>query len=121
MSRTVYALVDDLLFASKLDTASKGAGVAVVCCLSRDDLLAKARERAPDLIVLDLNAGHLGPVELLGDLAGDDDLGSIPTVGYCSHVDRDIIEAAEAAGCGTVLPRSAFTERLLDILKGEPL
>lgn len=119
MSRTVYALVDDLLFASKLDTASRGAGATVVCCLSRDDLVAKARENTPDLIVLDLDAEHLEPIELLGDLAADGALASIPTVGYCSHVDIHIMEAADEAGCGAVLPRSAFTENLLAILQGQ--
>lgn len=120
MGRTVYALLDDLLFGSKLDTASKGAGAEVVLSVSRDDLLAKARERAPDLIVLDLNAGHLGPTELLRELTADGALAPIPTVGFCSHVDLHIMEEAKAAGCGQVLPRSAFTEHLLDILKGEP-
>ncbi len=120
MGRTVYALVDDLLFASKLATASRGAGATVVCCLSRDDLVAKARENTPDLIVLDLNAEHLEPIELLGDLVADGALAPIPTVGYCSHVDTHLIEAAEGAGCGAVLPRSAFTENLLAILQGQP-
>jgi hypothetical protein len=40
----------------------------------------------------------------------------IPTVGYVSHVQTELIEAARRAGVGEVLARSAFNERLPEIL-----
>ena len=43
-------------------------------------------------------------------------LASIRTVGYASHVQVDVIDAARAAGVDDVLPRSAFTMRLAEIL-----
>jgi hypothetical protein len=42
-------------------------------------------------------------------------LADIPTVGFVSHVDADLIETARQAGI-EVLARSAFTERLPEIL-----
>ena len=47
----------------------------------------------------------------------DPALASIPTVGYASHVQTDVINAARQAGVGEVLPRSAFTVQLADILR----
>ncbi len=39
------------------------------------------------------------------------------TIGFVSHVQSDVIDAARSAGVGEVLARSAFTARLADILK----
>jgi hypothetical protein len=44
-------------------------------------------------------------------------LASIPTVGFVSHVQTDVIEAARAAGVGEVMARSAFTAQLGEILQ----
>jgi len=47
----------------------------------------------------------------------DATLASIPTIGYASHVQTDVIAAARSAGVGEVMARSAFTQRLGQILK----
>ncbi len=47
-------------------------------------------------------------------------LAAIPTIGFVSHVQADLIDAARQAGVGEVLARSAFTMRLGEILKGHP-
>ena len=48
----------------------------------------------------------------------DPALAAIPTLGYASHVQTDVINAARQAGVGEVLARSAFTQQLGDILDG---
>lgn len=120
MSSLVYALVDDLLFASKLDTAARGLGATLVLFQSREELLADVRQRRPEVIILDLDAEHLGPGQLLKDLAEDNEGRSVATVGYCSHVNVLVMEAAERLGCGRVLSRSAFTANLPAILTNQP-
>jgi DNA-binding NarL/FixJ family response regulator len=117
MSRTVYALLEDLLFSSKLDLAAKGLGVALKVFSSREALRDGVQGQRPDLVIVDLNAEHLEPMETLKDLAGGDVSPPVPTVGYCSHVDLPVMRAAEASGCGQVLARSAFVENLLSILQ----
>ena len=47
----------------------------------------------------------------------DPALAGVPTVGYASHVQVDVINAARQAGVDEVLPRSAFTTQLAVILK----
>ena len=50
-------------------------------------------------------------------MRSDPELAAIPTIGFVSHVQSDLIDAARAAGIGEVLARSAFTARLADIIK----
>ena len=51
-------------------------------------------------------------------------LDALPTVrarriiGFGSHVDREVLDAARHAGCTEVLARSAFFSRLPDLLSG---
>lgn len=62
-----------------------------------------------DLAVVDLRQPRV--LEVLGEIAA-----SVPVIAYGSHVDRERLAAAEAAGCRDVLPRSAFFSRLPELL-----
>jgi hypothetical protein len=50
-------------------------------------------------------------------MRADPALSAIRTVGFVSHVDTAVIDAARQAGVTEVLARSAFTMQLADILK----
>jgi hypothetical protein len=65
--------------------------------------------RDADLIVVDL--GRPGVLAVLGDLA-------VPVIGFASHVDRELLAAARAAGCERVLARSAFFANVAELLAG---
>ena len=54
-------------------------------------------------------------------MKADPALAAIPTLGFVSHVQTDLIEAARQAGVGEVVARSAFAGGLADILsRGNP-
>jgi len=91
-------------------------GIELSFARSPEDLLGQARAKNPGLIIFDLNATRLHPMRAIAALKADDTLRSITTLGFVSHVDSDIIAAARAAGIDEVLARSAFTERLGEIL-----
>ena len=112
----ILAVVDDLMFASKIRTTAARLGVHVVFAKSREAALADIRELAPTLVIFDLNGTRTDPLGALAELKRDSALSQIPTLGFVSHVRTDIIEAARQAGIGEVMPRSAFTARLADIL-----
>jgi len=86
---------------------------------SADQVVSRVREKRPRLVIFDLNSTKLRPMEAIAALKADPDLKSIQTLGYVSHVDTDTIEAARQAGIDQVLARSAFSERLAEIL-GDP-
>jgi hypothetical protein len=56
-------------------------------------------------------------VDVLAALAA----AGIRTIGFGSHVDHDLLDAARAAGCNEVLPRSAFFRRLEELLDPDRL
>jgi PleD family two-component response regulator len=112
----VLALVDDLMFRSKIKSTATPLGVAVTFAGSSDAALAAMRAAAPTLVILDLNNPRTDPLGTVAAMKKDAALASIPTVGYVSHVDVSTIDAARAAGVDDVLARSAFTMKLPQLL-----
>jgi PleD family two-component response regulator len=114
----VLAVVDDLMFTSKIKAAARQLGVDVDFARSSNAALAEMRTKSPALVILDLNNARTDPLGTVAAMKGDPALASIPTVGFVSHVQTDLIDAARAAGVDEVLARSAFTARLAEILSG---
>ncbi len=112
----ILALVDDLMFVSKIKTAASQLGVAIAFARSEDAALAEMRKSPPALVIFDLNNPRANPLGVVAAMKRDPALASIPTVGFVSHVETALIEAARQAGVGEVLARSAFTMRLGEIL-----
>ena len=112
----ILAVLDDLMFTSRIKTAASGIGVLVTFVRSADAALAEMRKDTPSLVILDLNNARANPLALVASMKEEQPLSSIPTVGYVSHVQTDLIAAARKAGVDEVLARSAFTERLGEIL-----
>ena len=112
----VLCVVDDLLFSVKISTAAKSLGVDIFFERAADNVLARIREKHPRLVIFDLNSSKLRPMETIAAMKADPELEGIRTLGYASHVQADTIAAARDAGVDQVLARSAFAERLGEIL-----
>ena len=112
----VLCLVDDLIFSVKISTAAKALQAPVFFERSPDMALARIREKQPSLVVFDLNSSKLRPLDIIAQMKADPALKTIRTLGYVSHVQTDLIAAARAAGVDEVLARSAFSDRLGQIL-----
>src|SRR5262245_12575537 len=104
------------MFASKIKAAASRLGVAVGFPKSAAAALDDMRQETPSLVILDLNSARLDPMGTLAAMRRDPALAAIPTVGFVSHVRSDVIEAARQAGVGELMARSAFAERLPEIL-----
>jgi PleD family two-component response regulator len=116
----IIAVLDDLMFTSKIKTTAGQLGVAVTFARSADAALAEMRTRAPSLVIFDLNNARTNPLAIVAAMKHDPELASIPTIGYASHVQTDVIDAARQAGVGDVMARSAFTQQLPQILGAQP-
>jgi CheY-like chemotaxis protein len=112
----ILAVVDDLMFRSKISTAAKGVGATIAAATTAEAAISRARELKPALIILDLDSARAQPFDVLRQLAADPELASIPTLGFVSHVHADVIREARALGIGEVLARSVFAASLPDIL-----
>jgi CheY-like chemotaxis protein len=112
----ILAVVEDLFFTVKINESAKRAGLGVKFAKSEPDAIEAARTK-PALIIIDLNARGIDPLKLIERLKADADTRAIGLLGYLSHVQAELKQQAQDAGCDTVLPRSAFSQNLLQILQ----
>jgi PleD family two-component response regulator len=112
----ILAVLDDLMFTSKIKAAAGPLGATVVFARSAASALAEMQKITPTLVILDLNNPRTDPLGVVAAMRQDPALASVRTVGFSSHVQTDVINAARQAGVTDVLPRSAFTMHLGDIL-----
>jgi CheY-like chemotaxis protein len=110
----VIALVDDLMFLSRIREAARGCG-AVVRAARASDLVAAAREGAR-LVLVDADSSRLPWEDAVRALRSEAPFASLPVVAFVSHVHPERAEAARAAGCSQVLARGAFVQELPRLL-----
>jgi DNA-binding NarL/FixJ family response regulator len=113
----VAILVDDMFFTAKINAAAAESGRRIERVKSLEHLGGLAAT-PPALVIIDLNSDRLDPLQAIGLLKSSEELRSVPIVSFVSHVQTDLIRAAQAAGCDYVLPRSAFTQMLPNIVAG---
>jgi CheY-like chemotaxis protein len=111
----LVALMDDLLFLSRIREAARAAAVEVRAVRGAADLVAAARGGAR-LVLVDADGERLPWAEALAALRSEADCGSVPVVAFVSHVRQDRAEAARAAGASRVLARSAFLKELSQLV-----
>lgn len=114
----IVAAVDDLLFSSRIRNVAKQAGVPCVFARSVEAVVEQVRAHRPALVLLDLDAERIQPLEALARLRADPETAQVRTLGFVSHVHASLIQAARAGGIGDVLPRSAFVAALPDLVAG---
>jgi CheY-like chemotaxis protein len=112
VTRRVLAAVEDLLFRSKISETASSLDIEAAFPRNPRRLLEALRESPPDLLVLDLNSARFEPLTLLRSVRSDEATVNVPTVGFLSHVQKDLAVAAREAGCDRVVARSAFTKDL---------
>lgn len=114
--RVILAILDDLLFTSKMRSTAKQTGATLSVAKTRDAALAEMRANRPAMVIFDLDNPRTNPLGIIADMKGDPALADIPTVGFVSHVHTELIDAARKAGVAEVMARSMFAERLPQIL-----
>ncbi|HXP87391.1 MAG TPA: hypothetical protein VN841_21845 [Bryobacteraceae bacterium] len=115
-SKKVLAVLEDLFFTVKINESAKRAGMQAQFVKSQQDTLEKAAEK-PAVIILDLNFSSIDPLDLIKRLKADDGTKGVNLIGYVSHVQGELKQQAQEAGCDMVLARSAFSQNLPVILK----
>ena len=113
MTPVGYLLADDLIFISRITGTAKAHGMELSAYRTPADLLARAQQKKPDCVLIDLHIPDLNIEEFVASLKS---AGSPYVVGYGSHVAADVLKQARSAGCDLVLPRSQFVADLEDDL-----
>lgn len=112
------AAVSDLFFATKIRTTANLLGVNLGMVTSPQELVERVAREKPTVVFVDLNEQRFDPFEAIASLRAKPWGLAVPVVGFFSHVQVDLKKRAERAGATKVMPRSAFTERLPDLLQG---
>jgi len=115
-SKKVLAVLEDLFFTVKINEAAKRAGLPITFLKSEHDVLEHAKTQ-PALIIMDINFQGIDPLSLIRKLKADEQTKRINLIGYLSHVQGELKLQAQEAGCDMVMPRSAFSQNLPQILR----
>ena len=115
--KKILAVVEDLLFTVKISDAAKRAGLEVEFVKSERDVIEKATNEKPLLVILDLNFSAVQPLKLISKMKSNGEMKQISVIGYLSHVQGELKQQAQEAGANIVMARSAFSQNLQQILK----
>ena len=111
----VLAVVDDLMFLSRIREAARGAGLGVRAVRTTAELVGAARDGAR-LVLVDADSGRLPWAEAVRALRADETTNRLLVVAFLSHVHAERADEARAAGCSRVLARGAFVQELPRIM-----
>ncbi|HEY5253138.1 MAG TPA: response regulator [Acidobacteriaceae bacterium] len=116
----IYCFIDDLFFIAKIQETARKLGIKVAFVKNEKDtiadLLALPEEARPTLIVFDLNSATAKPLTLIPKLKTKLKRAT-SIVGFLSHLQGELKAKAIEAGCDTVMPRSAFSQTLPNLLR----
>jgi CheY-like chemotaxis protein len=115
----IFAFVDDLFFQAKIQETARKLNVKVEFVKSDKDLGDRMEQNGdgkPSLIIFDLNNAAAKPLSLIPKLKTKLKKGT-SIIGFLSHVQGDLKQKAHEVGCDMVLPRSAFSQNLPQLLR----
>ena len=115
----IFAFVEDLFFLAKIQETGRKMNVKVEFVKNEGDLTDRLKqngEETPSLIIFDLNNANAKPLTLIPKLKTKLKKGT-SIIGFLSHVQGDLKQKAHEAGCDMVLPRSAFSQNLSQLLR----
>ncbi len=109
---TVLLAVNDLFFTAKLEALLRQAGHTPQKGGGSDALLASATAAPPDLLIVDLNASHLDPLDLLRRWKAGETTAALPVLAYTNHTNVDGMRQAMELGAEKVVARSEIAAHL---------
>jgi hypothetical protein len=116
----IFCFIDDLFFQAKINETSKKLGVKVEFVKGDKDSVAKLTDLAeadrPGLVVFDLNNLNAKPLTLIPKIKTKLKKAT-SIIGFLNHLQGDLKLKAIEAGCDTVMPRSAFSQSLPNLLR----
>jgi CheY-like chemotaxis protein len=113
--KTVLGVMSDLFFSAKIIDAAKQLGMTAVFVKDKAVALEQFKLN-PALVIFDLNCASADPLDLIRVAKQ----AAIPSLGFISHVQVDLKQKAQEAGCDTVVARSVFAQRVLELMGQAP-
>jgi hypothetical protein len=116
----IFCFIEDLFFQAKINETSRKLGVKVEFVKGDKETIARLTEATeaerPTLLVFDLNNLNAKPMTLIPKFKAKLKKAT-SIVGFLNHLQGDLKLKAIEAGCDTVMPRSAFSQSLPNLLR----
>jgi hypothetical protein len=116
----IFCFIEDLFFQAKIQETSRKLGIKVEFVKGDKDSVARLLDlpeaEKPTLLVFDLNNLNAKPIALIPKLKAKLKKAT-SIVGFLNHLQGDLKAKAVEAGCDTVMPRSAFSQSLPNLLR----
>jgi hypothetical protein len=116
----IFCFIEDLFFQAKIQETSRKLGIKVEFIKGDKESVARLLDlpegEKPALLVFDLNNLNAKPMTLIPKLKTKLKKAT-SIVGFLNHLQGDLKLKAVEAGCDTVMPRSAFSQSLPNLLR----
>jgi len=116
----IFCFIDDLFFQAKIQETAKKLGIKVEFVKGEKETVARILDvpdtEKPTLVVFDLNNLNAKPMTLIPKFKAKLKKAT-SIVGFLNHLQGDLKIKAIEAGCDTVMPRSAFSQSLPNLLR----
>ena len=116
----IFCFIDDLFFQAKIQETARKLGVKVELVKGDKEVVSRIIEvpegERPTLLVFDLNNLNAKPMTLIPKFKTKFKKAT-SIVGFLNHLQGDLKMKAVEAGCDTVMPRSAFSQSLPNLLR----
>jgi CheY-like chemotaxis protein len=115
----IVCFIEDLFFLAKIQETSRKLGIKVGFVKADKEVIARltgVEHERPSLIVFDLNNASAKPLTLIPKLRAKLKKGT-SIIGFLSHLQGDLKAKAIEAGCDMVMPRSAFSQNLPNLMR----
>jgi hypothetical protein len=116
----IFCFIEDLFFQAKIQETSRKLGIKVEFIKGDKDSVARILDlpeaEKPTLLVFDLNNLNAKPMTLIPKFKAKLKKAT-SIVGFLNHLQGDLKAKAVEAGCDTVMPRSAFSQSLPNLLR----
>jgi hypothetical protein len=116
----IYCFIEDLFFLAKIQESARKLGVKVEFVKGDKDAVTRILDtpeaERPALLVFDLNNLNAKPMSLIPKFKTKFKK-AVSIIGFLNHLQGDLKLKAIEAGCDTVMPRSAFSQSLPNLLR----
>lgn len=116
----IFCFIEDLFFQAKIQETARKLGVKVEFVKGEKETVTRLTDGAeadrPTLVVFDLNNLSAKPMTLIPKFKAKLKKAT-SIIGFLNHLQGDLKMKAIEAGCDTVMPRSAFSQSLPNLLR----
>ena len=116
----IFCFIEDLFFLAKIQETARKLGVKVEFVKGDKEVVARILDAPeggrPALLVFDLNNLNAKPLTLIPKFKSKFKK-AVSIIGFLSHVQGDLKMKGVEAGCDVVMPRSAFSQSLPNLLR----